>query len=335
MNNKKLVDEFKRLAKQIKFDIDHVSNKKQQLVNMFRLKTINNVIKVIEDFKEPIKSSEQLKGIKGIGKGTLERIDEILKRGKLEEITLSEEDDVYLKTMEKLEEVFGIGRKKAYELMTQHKVKSIEQLKKLHANGQIELPEPVVKGLKYYGKLKEDIPRAEIDEIDNYLKKILLKLDPQLFGIICGSYRRLKMTSGDIDMLIVHPKLKTKSQVEKSKINYLEKFINQLVSEKFIVDSLTGTDVKTKYMGICQYKKNPLRRIDIRFLPYESYYYAILYFTGSGDFNRKMRQVALEMGYILNEYGLYDEKGKMLKAKSEKEIFEYLNMEYLSPELRK
>jgi DNA polymerase beta len=335
MNNKKLIDEFKRLAKQIKFDIDHVSNKKQQIINMFRLKTINNVIKVIEEFKEPIKSSEQLKGIKGVGKGTLERIDEILKKGKLEEVTLSEEDDVYLKTMDKLEEVFGIGRKKAYELMTQHKVKSIEQLKKLHSSGKIELPEAVIKGLKYYGKVKENIPRAEIDEIDNYLKKVLLKIDPQLFGIICGSYRRLKMTSGDIDMLVVHPKLKTKSQVEKAKINYLEKFVNKLVDDKFIVDSLTGTDVKTKYMGICQHKNNPLRRIDIRFLPYESYYYAILYFTGSGDFNRKMRQVALEMGYILNEYGLYDEKGKMIKVNSEKEIFEHLNMEYLSPELRK
>jgi DNA polymerase/3'-5' exonuclease PolX len=89
-------------------------------------------------------------------------------------------------------------------------------------------------------------------------------------------------------------------------------------------------------MGFCRLNNNtPIRRLDIRFIPYESYYYAQLYFTGPKDFNRKMRQVALDMGYTLNEYGLYDEKGKSFVVKSEKEIFELLNMEYLSPNLRK
>ena len=41
------------------------------------------------------------------------------------------------------------------------------------------------------------------------------------------------------------------------------------------------------------------------------------------------------MGYTLNEYGLFDENNKMFKVNSEKEIFDILGMEYLSPELRK
>jgi DNA polymerase/3'-5' exonuclease PolX len=99
---------------------------------------------------------------------------------------------------------------------------------------------------------------------------------------------------------------------------------------------LTGDDVKTKYMGIFKLGKGyPLRRIDIRYIPFESYYYATLYFTGSKDLNKKMRQLANNMNYLLNEYGLYDSNNKLiLRPKSEHDIFEILGLEYLSPDKR-
>jgi DNA polymerase/3'-5' exonuclease PolX len=88
-------------------------------------------------------------------------------------------------------------------------------------------------------------------------------------------------------------------------------------------------------MGICKLGDDGLlRRIDVRYMPYNSYYSAILYFTGSKDFNRKMRQIAISMGYKLNEYGLYDENGKPFTINSEKEIFDILGMEYLIPSKR-
>ena len=107
----------------------------------------------------------------------------------------------------------------------------------------------------------------------------------------------------------------------------------KLKQKTIIVESLTGDNVKTKYMGICKIN-NVLRRIDIRFIPYESYYPAILYFTGSKDTNTKMRQIALTMNYTLNEYGLFNEKNELIHVNSEQEIFEHLGMEYLSPDKR-
>lgn len=71
-------------------------------------------------------------------------------------------------------------------------------------------------------------------------------------------------------------------------------------------------------------------------MPCESYYSALLYFTGSGSFNKKMRSVAINAGYLLNEYGLFKrDTKKMIKVKSEKDIFDILNMEYLEPQFRK
>jgi DNA polymerase beta len=50
-------------------------------------------------------------------------------------------------------------------------------------------------------------------------------------------------------------------------------------------------------MGFCQLDNNPLaRRIDIRYVPYKSYYTALLYYTGSKNFNIEMRSIALKWG---------------------------------------
>jgi DNA polymerase beta len=334
MLNKTIIDQFNLLIKQVQLDIDYSSGK-TQVVHTYRLKSINDALKAIQKFPKTIKSSDDLKGIKGIGKGTLDRVDEILEFGKLAEIKVTKIDQTYLNLVNQLEKVFGIGRKKAYDLFVHHDIKTIADLKKKVKSGDIELPDNITKGLKYVDKIKENIPREEIDKLGTILTKTLKNIDPELFGIICGSYRRLASKSGDVDYIIVHPKLKNKDSANKSKYNYLEQVIQSLKEQKIIVDSLTSESVPTKYMGLFRLTpKSNLRRIDIRFIPYESYYSAILYFTGSRDFNKKMRRVAMDMGYVLNEYGLFDENGKMFKVKSENDIFDLLGMEWLAPEKR-
>lgn len=331
--NTNIINQFTLLVEQIKLDIDYSSGKKQ-LVNMYRLASIKKVLSILEKIKEPITSSEQLKGIKGIGNRSLKRIDEIIKTGKLAEIKISKESLEYLKIITELEDVFGIGRKKAYELFTKYSIKSIDDLKKKVLNKQIDLPDNIIKGLEYVGKINTKIPRNEIDKINEVLLKTTQQIDSQLFGLTCGSYRRGKDTSGDVDFIIVHTNLKTKNDIENSKINYLESFVKKLKQNGIIVDSLTSDNVPTKYMGICRLLNGELCRIDIRLIQYNSFYPAILYFTGSKDLNKKMRSLAESHGYLLNEYGLFDSKGAPFNVKSEKNIFELLGMEYLEPSNR-
>ena len=69
----------------------------------------------------------------------------------------------------------------------------------------------------------------------------------------------------------------------------------------------------------------------------KEYPFAILYSTGSAEFNPKMRQRALDLGYSLNEYSLTDIKTKLDMDKEfleEKDIFDFLKMEYVEPHLR-
>jgi DNA polymerase/3'-5' exonuclease PolX len=83
--------------------------------------------------------------------------------------------------------------------------------------------------------------------------------------------------------------------------------INVLKKDNIIYDDLTIENIHTKYSGITNYL-NELYRIDIILLPYESYYSGLLYFTGSKEFNIKIRSKAKILGYKLNEYGLYKNK---------------------------
>ena len=93
-------------------------------------------------------------------------------------------------------------------------------------------------------------------------------------------------------------------------------------------------------MGFSKLPRKNIRRIDIRFVPFNSYYSALLYFTGSYELNTQMRQIAKSLNYKLNEYGLFkinkdgEVSKRMLKIKSEKDIFKKLKMEYIKPEER-
>jgi DNA polymerase/3'-5' exonuclease PolX len=338
MDKTKIIDNFTQLTKQIMIDIDNSVGQKK-LINQYRLKSIATAIKALTNYKLnkiTLQDLPDLLKLPGVGKGTIRRIEELIKTGKLSEIKITKLEEAQLKLLDDLEEIYGIGRTTAYKLFKEYKIKNIEDLKKRIANKEIQVSENIIKGLKYIDNLDTNIPRQDIEAIHEFLLDVLLEIDPKLFGTICGSFRRLKATSGDVDFIFIHEDYEKRDSnfTSKLKINYIELFVNKLIEKKFIIDSLTKLDVETKYMGIFRWKNSRPRRIDIRFIPTQSYYSAILYFTGSKDFNRKMRLIAIAMDLTLNEYGLFDSNGKMLKVKSEKEIFDLLNMEYITPDKR-
>jgi len=124
----------------------------------------------------------------------------------------------------------------------------------------------------------------------------------------------------------------------KTNPNFLKLFVKSLYDSGFIIDHLT-TNIKTKYMGVCQLggskSKGVGRRIDIRAVPYQCFYPALIYFTGSKEFNIEIRRKALEKGYSLSEYGLKKiDDDTMTSFNSEKEIFDFLGLDFVEPTKR-
>ena len=70
-------------------------------------------------------------------------------------------------------------------------------------------------GLKYYGKVQENIPRKEIDKFYKIIIKIGKQIDKDLIVKIAGSYRRENNSSNDMDILLSHKKIITNKDLEK------------------------------------------------------------------------------------------------------------------------
>lgn len=78
----------------------------------------------------------------------------------------------------------------------------------------------------------------------------------------------------------------------------LSKLVEKLSQKNFLSDHLTmPRNIKEKgcqsYMGICHLEDALHHRIDIKYYPREEFAFAVLYFTGSDVFNRKMRLEAM------------------------------------------
>lgn len=200
----------------------------------------------------------------------------------------------------------------------------------LHTKYLVKLNYHQLIGVKHYYNISQKIPRKEMEKIEKIILTIGRRLNPELKITICGSYRRGRMESGDIDTFISHPNITDDNKHE----DLLAKVVTILTNLGFLVDHLTENGT-TKYMGLCQIPNSIPRRIDIRVIPFQSYAFATLYFTGSKNNNTIMRNKAKKMGYTLNEYGLYKlEDHKPVICQTEEEIFKVLDMPYLTPQQR-
>ena len=273
-------------------------------------------------YPQPIVNIKQLKGLPGIGSTIMEKLKEYQETGTLELLEREKNKPEYL-----LSNIYGIGPIKAKELVEKYGIKNIEELRQR----QDEVLNVVQKiGLKYYEEIEERIPRSEIDEYNNIFSSIFdkVKEDDSAYEIV-GSYRRKLANSGDIDVIIT------------SKNPFVfEKFIDILIENGIITNVLSRG--KTKSLVVAKLPSSKVhRRVDFLYTKHEEYPFAVLYFTGSKGFNTVMRGHALKMGYSLNEHGI----SKMVDKKkteqlqntfdSERDIFDFLGLEYREPEDRK
>ena len=78
-------------------------------------------------------------------------------------------------------------------------------------------------------------------------------------------------------------------------------------------------------------------RLDLLMTPQEEFAYAILYFTGSQNFNVAFRRYVLDKGYTINEHIMKPMKEGVKEVppmKSEEDIFAFLGLQYVKPEDR-
>lgn len=272
---------------------------------------------------QDITELSQLNDIPNVGKSTIGKLKEWLETGKVAVLEQAKNDPEIM-----FSNVYGIGPKKAKELVKTHGVTTIEELRKQQ---DTLLNDVQKKGLAYYEDILKRIPREEIVLYEAKMLELFDKVKNEKSTLnIVGSYRRGKLNSGDIDVIICD---------EKDDNKVFNDFLDLMIKEKLLIEVLSRGNIKS--LGVSKLGNRPARRIDFMFTPRKENAFAILYFTGSKEFNTAMRSQALKMGYSLNEHGLYKmnnkKKGEKLTKlfSTEKDVFDFLDIEYTEPEDRK
>ena len=282
----------------------------------------------IAQLKDPVTDPKVLLKLPGIGKTIVAKLEEYVATGQIAALENARNNPINI-----FINVYGIGPKKAKALADAN-IKSIEELREKHAENPGLLNDKQKIGLEYYEDVLMRIPRNEIEEYQSVFQREFDKISGDYTDAkfkIVGSYRRGAESSGDIDIIITNS----------GDASMIGRFVDQLVLEDIILHKLTDGDIKVLVMARLN-SEHPVRRIDFLYTPPREYAFAILYFTGSKLFNTMMRQRALDLGYTLNEHGFHHmvngKKGAPLETpalfRTEKDIFDFLNMEYKAPEER-
>ena len=285
----------------------------------FRARAYQKAQETIMAYPEDILSPNDLKGKAGIGSTILEKLNEYVETGTLRVLEREKSNPINI-----LADIYGVGPKKAKELVDLG-ITSIDQLREnTHKLNDVQKV-----GLRYYEDILKRIPRSEIQQFEaifNSNFKTVATSNSKLE--IVGSYRRGAQNSGDIDVII------TSDQKE-----VFTHFIDILIDQKIILEVLSRGP--TKCLVIAKIPSSSFaRRVDFLYTSHQEFPFAVLYFTGSKIFNTVMRHQALNMGLTMNEHGLYRMEGKKKGEKvdhqfaTERDIFDYLNLEYKKPEER-
>ena len=137
----------------------------------------------------------------GVGDKIAKKIDEILETGKLRKLENIRADDKST-AINLLTRVSGIGPAKAKELVDAG-IMNLDDLEK-HKD---KLNHAQLIGLKHFHDFEVKIPREEVKELFESVKKVADSIDEEYMMEVCGSYRRGAKSSG-ISLKIKHKEFK-------------------------------------------------------------------------------------------------------------------------------
>ena len=298
--------------------------------NPFKSRAYENAARTIEALSEPLEkvvAEGRLGDLKGIGEGIQKKITELVTTGKLayyEELKAATPPGLVA-----MLDIPGLGPKKVKALHDGLGIETIEQLEQACKDGKVA-------GLKGFGEktqtnILEGINRRRAYASRHLVSEALTRAEPLLEALrshpdvircsAAGSLRRHRELIGDIDLLA--------SSKEPAAV--MEFFTSQ---PGVLRSAGQGRDQGQRVAG----GRHPVRpaggerRGILRS--------ALMYFTGSKEHNIVMRQRAIDRGLRLNEYGLFrsteetrDPK-RLVKCRTEEEIFEKLGLHYIPPEMR-
>jgi DNA polymerase (family X) len=321
LTNKQIADIFLNIADMLEV----------QGENKFKFLSYRRAGETLSELPRDLKAYIEdgtLEEIPSVGKAIAEKIREMLDTGKLNYYErLKEQVPLGVVNMMR---VNGVGPKKAKLFWESLNITDVPALEKAAQGGQLrdlsgmgEKSElKILEGIAALARYSGRMPIGKAKPLAESVIAELHKL-PQVQEItFAGSMRRGRPTIGDVDFLVASD----------DPDPIMEKFVKTPNVARILGQGHTKSSIELD---------NGLQ-MDLRVLPKKNWGTALQYFSGSKDHNVKVRQIALDKGYSLNESALspVDANGDIIESaeklyfETEESLYEFLGMQWVAPELR-
>ena len=337
--------------------------------NVFRVRSYQNASRMLggltEDLGELV-TTGRLFELKGIGKGLGSALTQAIMEGHWPKDWV----DLHTNTPQGLIEMLGIpglGPKRIKLMNEELGVDSVAALKEAALDDLIapmkgfgkKSQQRMLDGIELLARFRArrrlDIGLMYGEAFQNKISQISGVLKAQL----AGSARRRKETIGDLDLVVAveqehHEEVAESilslpgiADVKGAGDSKISLILDTTIFEggftvghidPNVLDAIGGDDYE-------QLESSGTIDAQVRLVPPEVFAFTLAYFTGSKEHNIAMRQRAIDRGLKLNEFGLIPDadagglKGMAaakfsLPALSEQEIYQHLELEWVTPELR-
>jgi DNA polymerase (family X) len=291
--------------------------------NLFRVRAYRSAARTIDiqpaSIQSMVEQGSDLKELPGIGSDLSARIAEIVHTG-----TCELRDRLRHELPSAIDELLRIpnlGPKRVRMLYQERGIHTLPQLLQAAEKGQLRT-------IPGFGARTEarilDAVRAQLSKEKRYSIAIaaqwlapLIDYLKQIDGIVkvevAGSFRRMRETVGDLDIVA------SAHRTEK----VTQHFVHYGDVARVSAQGPTRASVVLR-QGI---------QVDLRVVQPAKYGAALHYFTGSKAHSIEMRKLAQERGLKWNEYGVFAGK-RRIAGITEQSMFEAVGLPWIAPELR-
>jgi DNA polymerase (family 10) len=292
----------------------------------FRVRAYERAARAVEGHTQPVGalSEDELAGLRSVGRSTARKIRELADTGHISKLDRLRAE--YPPAFQELTRVPGVGPKTAMALRQCLGIESVEDLKAaVDARALRTVPglgpkseENIARAIERLGigSKERRTPIADALRVASDVADALGAVPGVVRAEVMGSLRRFRETIGDVDVIVA-----AASGAEA----VMDRFTSMpMVAEVIAYGARKSAVVSSSGM-----------QIDLRVVEPGQYGSAALYFTGSKAHNIRLRQLAIERGWTLSEYGLADaDTGRVIASATEEEVYAALGLPWIPPELR-
>ena len=294
--------------------------------NPFRIRAYRNAARIVSgygrEFKTLIESGTALPKLPGIGADLAAKIHEIVTTGHCAMLDALRQQ--MPPAITELLKVPGLGPKRVQALNRELGVSTIAQLDAAAHAGQIhDVPGFGLKTEQHIQQALDALAaqagqavrfrRPQATQYAAALVAYLQRVPGVEQVVVAGSYRRMKDTVGDLDILVT-------AEADSA---LMARFIAYDEVQTVLAHGETRSSV-VLHNGL---------QVDLRLVPADSYGAALHYFTGSKAHNIAIRRIAQELGLKINEYGVFRGAQRVAGA-TEESVFAAVGLPFIVPELR-